>query len=175
MGCVMSPTETEMLEHLLAKVMRLTGVHGDQPSGDLAAAPLTMGEGVLLVALLATGEVTQQQMADHLGLDKSRVSRLASTLEAKHLLARHRDETNRRNLRLQLTEAGTAAASRIRSTWHQRHDQMLAAMTPKERRALLLGLGALVRELSALHRAHAPGGEGQPSPTATTTQDWAKG
>jgi len=150
------PNEAELLESLLAKVMHLAAVHGDQPIGDLASGPLTTAEGVLLVELLACGEVTQQQMADRLSLDKSRVSRLSSALEAKDLLARRRDETNRRNLRLRITGSGTVAATRLRQTWHQRHEGMLAAMTPKERRALLLGLGALARELGALHREHEP-------------------
>jgi DNA-binding MarR family transcriptional regulator len=120
-------------------------MHGDAPVGDLAGTALSMAEGVLLVELLATGEVTQQQVAGRLRLDKSRVSRLCSALERKHLLARQRDESNRRNRRIRITPSGAAAATRMRQTWHQRHERMLAAMTPDERRALLLGLGALAR------------------------------
>jgi len=92
--------DAELLESLLAKVMRLLAMHGDAPVGDLAGTALSVAEGVLLVELLATGEVTQQQVADRLRLDKSRVSRLCSALERKHLLARQRDERNRRNLRV---------------------------------------------------------------------------
>ena len=57
--------------------LRLAVTHGDAPVGDHAGTSLTMAEGVLLVELLSTGEVTQQQMADRLHLDKSRVSRCA--------------------------------------------------------------------------------------------------
>jgi hypothetical protein len=35
--------------------------------------------------------------------------------------------------------------------WHERHERMLAAMTQHKRRAPLLGLGALARELAAFH------------------------
>lgn len=147
----MPDSNAELLEALLSKVMRLQAVHGDAPVGDLAGAALSVAEGVLLTELLATGEVTQQQLADRLRVDKSRVSRLCSALERKHLLARHRDERNRRNLRVRLTPSGAAAATRLRQAWHQRHQRMLAAMTPDERRALLLGLGALARELAAFH------------------------
>jgi len=108
----------------------------------------------LLVELLASGEATQQQVADRLSLDKSRVSRLCSALERKDLLARQRDESNRRNLRVRLTASGASAATRLGQTWHERHEQMLAAMTPDERRALLLGLSALARELAAFHSEH---------------------
>jgi DNA-binding MarR family transcriptional regulator len=143
-------SDAELLETLLAKVMRMVAVHADAV-GEHAGTALSMAEGVLLVELLATGEVTQQQVADRLGLDKSRVSRLCSALERRHLLARGRDQRNRRNVRVWLTASGEAAATRLRRTWRERHERMLAAMAPEERRALLLGLGALARELAALH------------------------
>ena len=146
----MPDSDAELLETLLNKMMRLVAMHADAPR-HLAGTALSMAEGVLLVELLATGEVTQQQLADRLSLDKSRISRLCSALERKHLLARQRDESNRRNLRVQITASGAAAATQLRQTWHERHERMLAAMTPKERRALLLGLAALTRELAALH------------------------
>ena len=102
-------SDAELLEALLAKVMRLQAMHTEE-SGDLAGTALSMAEGILLVELLATGEVTQQQVADRLRLDKSRVSRLCSSLEGKHLLARERDAGNRRNLHLRLTPSGATAA-----------------------------------------------------------------
>ena len=94
---------------------------------------------------------------------KSRVSRLCSALERKHLVTRDREPANRRNLRLKATDAGMAAAAGIRQHWGEWHEQILAAITPAERRALLTGLAALARELPALHRRQAdhggPGGE----------------
>ncbi len=148
--------DAELLETLLTKVLRLAAVHGtgDAPVDDLAGPALSVAEGVLLVEVLATGEATQQQLADQLRLDKSRVSRLCSMLERKHLLARQRDARNRRNLRVRITPSGAAAATRLRQSWHERHERVLAAMTPDERRALLLGLGALARELAAFHPDH---------------------
>jgi len=151
--------DVELLESLLTKVMRLVAMHGEAPVEAHGEIALSMAEGVLLVELLAAGEVTQQQMADRMSLDKSRISRLCSALERKRLLARQRDEGNRRNLRVQITKSGTDVATRLRHTWHERHEPMLAAMTRGERRALLLGLAALARELAAFHRKHenAPG------------------
>jgi DNA-binding MarR family transcriptional regulator len=148
-GGVVPGSDAELLKALLGQVMRLVAMHSDTPAEDVAGTSLTMTEGVLLVELFAAGQVTQQQMADRLSVDKSRVSRLCSALERKHLLTRHRDENNRRNLLLRITEPGAAAATRLHQTWRDRHEKMLAAMTPDERHALLLGLGALARELSA--------------------------
>jgi DNA-binding MarR family transcriptional regulator len=97
------------------------------------------------------GGVTQQQVADRLSIDKSRVSRLCAALERKDLIARERDASDRRNLRLCLTESGERAAARLRQAWRAYHDRMLAAMTLSERRALLVGLTAFARELAAAH------------------------
>ncbi|WP_236794607.1 MarR family transcriptional regulator [Amycolatopsis sp. GM8] len=143
-------TGTEPLEPLLTRVMRLVATHGEQPVDDAGAA-MTMTEGIVLVELLGAGEVTQQQLSGQLHLDKSRVSRLCSALERKQLVTRERDEQNRRNLLVRITKPGSAVATRLRKTWRERHERMLGAMTAEERRALLLGLRALARELDGSH------------------------
>lgn len=144
-------SDAELLETLLARVMRLVSVHLDAPVSGVAGTALSAAEGSLLVELRAVGEVTQQQMADRLSVDKSRVSRLCAALERKDLLARERDASDRRNLRLCLTESGERAATSLRQAWRAYHDRMLAAMTPGERKALLVGLTAFARELAAAH------------------------
>jgi DNA-binding MarR family transcriptional regulator len=149
-------SDAEVLQTLLAPVMRLAAMHDDSPPGGLAERTLSMSEGVLLLDLLDSDGATQQQLADRLGLDKSRVSRLCSALELKRLVARQRDEANRRNLLVRITPIGVAAATQLRETWHRRHERVLAALTPEERRALLVGLRALARELSASHLRQVP-------------------
>jgi DNA-binding MarR family transcriptional regulator len=147
----MADSDAEQLEALLASVMRLVSVHMDSPVSDIAGTALSAAEGSLLVELLAAGAVSQQQMADRLSIDKSRVSRLCTALERKNLLARERDPSDRRNLQLCLTKSGERAAGRLRQAWRGYHDRMLAAMTPSERRALLVGLTAFARELVEAH------------------------
>jgi DNA-binding MarR family transcriptional regulator len=144
--------DAELLEALLATVMPLLAVHGDDHGG----AALPAAEGALLMSLQAVGEATQQQLADRLRVDKSRVSRLCSALERKHLITRERDPANRRNVRVRITASGQAAAVSLRRHWRERHEQVLAAISPDERRALLTGLAAVARELPAL----APPGRG---------------
>jgi DNA-binding MarR family transcriptional regulator len=151
---VVPDTDADQLATLLNKVMRLHALHGDAPVGDLAGTALSLAEGVLLTELLAAGELTQQQLADRLQVDKSRVSRLCAALERRHLLARQRDQRNRRNLHVQITESGVAAATQLQQEWQERHERILDAMTADERRGLLLGLSALARELAAFHASH---------------------
>jgi DNA-binding MarR family transcriptional regulator len=135
-------SDAEMLETRLAAVFRLLAVSPGRSS-------LSTAESTLLLELHAAGESTQQQLADRLAVDKSRASRLCASLETKRMLTRHRDEKNRRTLRVRITPAGRRAATRVRQAARQRHERMLAAMNPRERRSLLVGLGALTRELTA--------------------------
>lgn len=147
----MPDSEAEQLELLLSRVMRQVSVHLEAPISDIAGTPLSAAEGSLLIELRAGGALTQQQMADRLSVDKSRVSRLCAALERRTLIARERDATDRRNLRLGLTDSGEQAAARLRHAWRAAHEHMLDAMTPAERRALLVGLTAFARELAAAH------------------------
>ncbi|WP_194292904.1 MarR family winged helix-turn-helix transcriptional regulator [Streptomyces smaragdinus] len=142
----MPDTEAQRLEGLLAELLAMMARHADS------------SEEHVLVEVLTAGEVTQQQIADRLGLDKSRISRLCTSLERKDLLERVRDESNRRNLSLRLTAAGRAEALRLRRHWRERHEEMLAAMTGREREGLFLGLGALAREMTVAHRARCAAG-----------------
>lgn len=154
----MPDPDADQLESLLATVLPLLAVHGDARAAGPAGAALPIAEAVLLIALLDSGEVTQQQLADRLHLDKSRVSRLCSALERKRLVARERDQDNRRNLHVKISDTGRAAAVGMRQQWRGWHEQVLAAITPGERHALLTGLAALARELPGLHQRRGPAG-----------------
>jgi DNA-binding MarR family transcriptional regulator len=140
-------SDAELLETRLTAVVRLLAPHGVTP--DSGRSALSTAESALLLELHASGESTQQQLADRLSVDKSRASRLCAVLEAKGMLTRHRDEGNRRTMRVRITPAGRRTAARIRHAVRRRHERLLAGMTPRERRGLLTGLGALARELTA--------------------------
>lgn len=147
----MTRPAAEQLESLLARVMRLLSMHDDVAHDDHSGIALTNAETALILELMDAGETTQRQLAERLGVDKSRVSRVCAALERKRLLGRERDESNRRNLIVNLTPSGAAAGRRLHKFWRRRHERMLTAMTPQERHALLLGLNALARELAAMH------------------------
>lgn len=139
----------DRVETLLATVMHRLSLHDDESTRHDVA--VTTAEATLMVELLSLDEATQQELAARLGVDKSRISRLCASLERKRFLGRQRDESNRRNLLVKLTPSGAAVARRLRKLWRLRHERMLAGMTAQERRALLVGLSALARELAALH------------------------
>lgn len=97
--------------------------------------------------LSADGGLSQQDLTSRLRLEKSTVSRLVAQLERDGLLVRERDPANHRFYRLYLTKRGAAAHADLRAEFHDRHARLIAGMSPAERKALLTGLRALVREM----------------------------
>lgn len=99
----------------------------------------------LLWHLAESGPLTVGEQADHLGLSRPTVSELVDRLEAKGLVARMRDDRDRRRVFVWLTPDGQA---RVRQ-----HPQVLGpddltraveAMRPADRAALVRGLRALL-------------------------------
>lgn len=107
---------------------------------------LSLSEGFALAELLAK-PLPQPDLGSRLHLEKSTVSRLVSGLERRGLVRRERHPDNRRMWLLRLTPAGSAAADRVTTQFHEQHSTLLHRMSGEERAALEAGLAALLREL----------------------------
>ena len=148
-------------------------IHRFARSGSLLEPHDHGGVQVSLSEVLAFGELaaseglSQQVLAERLGLEKSTVSRLVSGMEERGWLTRGRDPANRRYTRLHLTEAGQVIAERIGRDLRARHEAMFAAMTTAERRALTVGLTALARVID--EQGH-HGGRREPSPARSAIE-----
>jgi MarR family transcriptional regulator, lower aerobic nicotinate degradation pathway regulator len=93
--------------------------------------------------------ISQRELAERLGLEKSSVSRLVADLESEGLLTRRRDPDNRRLYRLEITEEGRRLHRGAAGALHERYDRWTAAMSPTEREGLAAGLPALLRAMHA--------------------------
>jgi DNA-binding MarR family transcriptional regulator len=112
--------------------------------------------------LSEAGALSQQDLAAHLGLEKSTVSRLAAGMQARGWLNRTRDTTNRRYYQLSLTAEGREVASRVGQDLRDHHAHLLDLLTPQERKALTTGLAGLIRAMESHghRRARNTGGGG---------------
>jgi DNA-binding MarR family transcriptional regulator len=137
--------EAARLHQLLMDVIRAAGML--QPDQTVAGHPVSLSQAFALHELDTGTPLSQRELAERLRLEKSSVSRLAAQLERAGLLVRERDPDNHRQYRLRLTDRGRAVHRRMASTFHDRYEQWVAAMTHRERAALLEGLPALVRVL----------------------------
>ncbi len=97
---------------------------------------------------LSDSPLTQSDLADRLGLEKSTVSRLVSGLEAKGWVTRRRHLHNRRFSQVTLSAAGHVAANRAGDNLQRRHAELFAALSEDELSALAVGVAALTRILA---------------------------
>jgi DNA-binding MarR family transcriptional regulator len=144
------------LGRLLVQLLRMVtpalsdGAEGSPDAeASMPQASVSASEGRALVELLAAHGIAQGELARLLGLEKSTVSRLAGGLEQKGWIRRGRDEGNQRYVRLYLTPAGSAIATRLLQAWQSRQARIIASLTDAERAGLAIGLGGLLRGLVA--------------------------
>lgn len=117
---------------------------------DFDGLRVSLSEVFALGELEDAGTLTQQELADRLGLEKSTVSRLTAGLQQRGWLSRERDPANRRFYRLNLTPEGQDVIARIGGQFHEIHERLFVMLTPDEHAGLSLGLGGLVRAFEAL-------------------------
>ncbi|HEU4424953.1 MAG TPA: MarR family transcriptional regulator [Pilimelia sp.] len=135
--------EAARLHELLMDVVLAAGLL--QPDQAVTGHPVSLSQAFALHELDTGTPLAQRDLAARLRLDKSSVSRMAAEMERNALLVRERDPGNHRQYRLRLTDHGRAIHARMATTFHEQYECWVAAMTPRERAALLEGLPALVR------------------------------
>lgn len=132
------------LDDAFARLFRLRGVL--DPTAAVPGLAASVSE-IMALRRLQDGELSQYDLGAYLQLEKSTVSRLVDAMTAKGWVGKTPDPTNRRYHRIHLTVAGRRAARDVRNAMHQRHERMLAGLTPRERKAVTAGLTLLVRAL----------------------------
>jgi DNA-binding MarR family transcriptional regulator len=117
--------------------------------GLLPGRALSMSQLLAIHELDHHNGISQRELAERLGLEKSSVSRLVADLEAAGLLTRQRDPDNRRVYRLEITEEGRRVHRGAAAVLHERYERWTSAMTSDERHGLALGIPALLRVMHA--------------------------
>jgi DNA-binding MarR family transcriptional regulator len=139
-------SEAAELRRLVQRFVRGFGLL--QPDSTPCGHPLPTSHAHALLVLHETPELTQNELAAVLGLDKSNVSRLvARLLRSGHLLAVPGAE-DRRERRLSLTAKGEKLAGAIDATSRARFERLLGGIP--RRAALFDVLGDLVAALDQL-------------------------
>jgi DNA-binding MarR family transcriptional regulator len=92
---------------------------------------------------------TQRELAVHSGRDKAQLARLIKGLRERGLLSGEADEADRRNVRLQLTEAGQAIQRRLRAQGRALEARAVAGLSAEQRGQLAALLRQVRRNLAA--------------------------
>lgn len=99
--------------------------------------PLTArADFAVLAALAEYGELSQADLGRRLGLDRNEVSGIVTRLEHGHHVDRHVDPANRRRNVVTLTAAGMRHLDEIQRHADAAQDELLAGLSPDERRQL---------------------------------------
>lgn len=101
----------------------------------------------VLLALTDFGALSQQQLADRLEADKSRLVHLIDQLEQGGLVTRAPDPIDRRRNRIELTAAGHRLLDQIAPVALDLEAEQLKALTAGERRTLVSLLRRVVESL----------------------------
>lgn len=135
----------EVLDSAMFRFLGMRGVL--DPSQAVPGFGASMSEAMTL-RHLGEGPLTQHELGSRLGLEKSTVSRLVEAMARRQWVEKARDPDNRRYQRVRLTAEGRRASRRVAAAVRQRHARWFDALTAKERDALAVGLGALVRVIA---------------------------
>jgi DNA-binding MarR family transcriptional regulator len=113
----------------------------------LKAHEVGMWEYVVLGGLESGPAPTQSQLAAGVGRDKTRLIPILDGLEKRGLLRRTPDPADRRNRVVTLTDRGWSLLAACRTSVRSLEDELLAALTPRERATFRKVLVRLAREV----------------------------
>ncbi len=128
-------------EDRLVALIRALGLH--RPDQTPCGAPVSVGEAHALLEISRRPGISQNDLAAHLRLEKSTVSRLAKILEQRGWLDRVRDVTDARLLRLRVSGAGATMARRLRASRQAKFSKVFEAIPAHNRQAVLDSLSLL--------------------------------
>jgi DNA-binding MarR family transcriptional regulator len=112
----------------------------------IGAHDLTPPQAGILGLLRANEGLSQQALAERLGLLPSRVVAFVDELERLGLVRRVRDADDRRRNALQLTDAGRAAVTTIGRVAREHEADLTAALSTAERAQLVALLGRVAEQ-----------------------------
>lgn len=110
------------------------------------ARGVTVAEWVILRELMQLGNVSPSHMADHLGMTRGAITKLADRLAAKGLVLRAANPEDRRWQTLQITDAGSALVPDLAVLADENDQHFFGALSPQDRTDLKRILKNLVRQ-----------------------------
>jgi MarR family transcriptional regulator for hemolysin len=112
-----------------------------------ALAPLGVSpRGYHVLTAAMTGEHTQTELAQLVGLDKTTMVVTIDELEAAGLAKRRPSPTDRRARVIAVTKAGERKVAEGREIMARVQEEVLATLPPRERQGLLDGLNRLISD-----------------------------
>lgn len=131
-------------EHILAGRLRACGHFLYYQTGGKA------GQRRILVTLLRREDLTQKELQDILDISSGALSEILQKMEDASLIERRKSRSDRRQVRLALTDAGRARALQVREHYLRTLERMFECLSEEEQKQLGGILEKLVDHLDAL-------------------------
>lgn len=160
------PNPEELLQERMITLIRAFGLH--RPDRTPCGEAVPISEAHALLELSRTPALSPTELAARLRLDRSTVTRLVQHLAERGWLARERDVSDGRAVRMCLTPDGHEAAAQLAAARATKFSGIVEALPPAERDTVLHALDLLVRALDNSARDAGPA-PGQPTAMAHGT------
>lgn len=126
-------------------LIRSLGLH--KPDTTPCGQPLSVGEAQALLEIGREPGLTQNGLAQRLGLDKSTVSRLVGMLERRSWVERVRDRSDSRFYHLRLTAAGMKTNANLAQSRRAKFERIFQAIPRARRAGVAASLSALMEAI----------------------------
>lgn len=134
--------EAKALQQRIVAFIRAFGLH--RPDETPCGSPVPVSEAHALTVLVETGPLSQSDLARHLRLTKSTVSRLVDQLVRRGWVQRRPGDTDGRQRLVELTIQGRTTADAIATRRAERMRDLLKHIPDADRSAVLAALDLLV-------------------------------
>ncbi len=150
-GYALNPPAAIQLQYYLFRLLRMFyAVNREQVN----APGVTALQGYVLMGLQLEGPMTMSRMSDYTKLSLSTMTRVVDKLAEVGLVERVRNESDRRQVFLRLTEAGQAKSATLRFLQNIFFQRLLSGLSELEREDLLAGLAILLHRLDEFAKGH---------------------
>lgn len=116
----------------------------------MAASGSSLTVAIVTRVLTASPGLTQRELAGRLGIEAPTMARHLDRLDRDGIVTRTRDASDRRMLRVHLTAKGEALRDRLFVVSERTHDELTAALSPRELAAFERALDRLAGHAAAL-------------------------
>ncbi len=113
-----------------------------------AALDLNLTQAIVLVYVADFGPVTQTKIADHLGQGRAATGATIDRLQARSLVERHPDPTDRRVWQIQVTELGRGLVAQVTAIDTTLRTELRSGLSRADRQALTAVLQQLQTNLT---------------------------
>lgn len=90
------------------------------------------GQGRILKILLTEGEKTQKELQDYLEIQSGSMSEIVLKMEESGLISREKDESDRRKIKLKITEQGKMVFEEHKKANHEQEKQLFEGLNTEE-------------------------------------------